>query len=153
MAIAKMTRVFMVGASVHKEETLRFLQRAGVVHLEPVVPLAGDAERETSVVLLRLRRIGQIEQAVSRYSGHDKRIAVDCPDALLVAYAEESLTALQEMRNRRQALGRMADDLAPWGDFDPEKLCHLEENGVMVRRWRMERKKSTDLNVPDGVFV
>jgi len=118
LAIAKMTRVFMVGASVHKEETLRFLQRAGVVHLEPVVPLAGDAERETSVVLLRLRRIGQIEQAVSRYSGHDKRIAVDCPDALLVAYAEESLTALQEMRNRRQALGRMADDLAPWGDFD-----------------------------------
>jgi V/A-type H+-transporting ATPase subunit I len=148
-----MTRVFMVGASVHKEETLRFLQRAGVVHLEPVVPLAGDAERETSVVLLRLRRIGQIEQAVSRYSGHDKRIAVDCPDALLVAYAEESLTALQEMRNRRQALGRMADDLAPWGDFDLDEIRRLEETGVHVRRWRMERKKIADLSVPEGAFV
>ena len=153
MAIAKMTRVFMVGASVHKEETLRFLQRAGVVHLEPVVPLAGDAERETSVVLLRLRRIGQIEQAVSRYSGHDKRIAVDCPDALLVAYAEESLTALQEMRNRRQALGRMADDLTPWGDFDLDEIRRLEETGVHVRRWRMERKKIADLSVPEGAFV
>jgi len=143
----------MVGASVHKEETLRFLQRAVVVHLEPVVPLAGDAERETSVVLLRLRRIGQIEQAVSRYSGHDKRIAVDCPDALLVAYAEESLTALQEMRNRRQALGRMADDLAPWGDFDLDEIRRLEETGVHVRRWRMERKKIADLSVPEGAFV
>ena len=153
MAIAKMTRVFMVGASVHKEETLRFLQRAGVVHLEPVVPLAGDAERETSVVLLRLRRIGQIEQAVSRYSGHDKRIAVDCPDALLVAYAEESLTALQEMRNRRQALGRMADDLTPWGDFDLDEIRRLEETGVHVRRWRMERKKIADLSVPEGIFA
>ena len=55
LAIAKMSRVFMVGASVHKEETMRFLQRAGVVHLEPVVPLAGDSEKQASAALLRLR--------------------------------------------------------------------------------------------------
>ena len=61
VAVAEMSRVFMVGASVHKEETLRFLQRSGVVHLEPVVPLAGDYETQASSALLRLRRIAQIE--------------------------------------------------------------------------------------------
>ena len=143
----------MVGAAVHKEETLRFLQRAGVVHLEPVVPLTGEAEKETSAALAHLRRIGQIEQAVSHFSHQEKRIAVDCPDELLVACAEEALAALQEMRNRRQVLERLTADLAPWGDFDPTGLRRLEENGVIVQRWRMDRKKRADLNIPAGVLM
>jgi len=153
LAIVKMNRVFMVGAVAHKEETLRFLQHTGVVHLEPVVPLAGDAEKETSAALAHLRRIGQIEQAVSRYSRHEKRIPVDCPDELLVAYAEETLAALQETRNRRQVLERLADELAPWGDFDLAGLRRLEENGAVVQRWRMDRKKRADLEIPEGVFT
>ncbi|MFH1124510.1 MAG: hypothetical protein V1758_12725 [Pseudomonadota bacterium] len=77
MAIAKMTRVFMVGASVHKDETMRFLQRAGVVHLEPVVPLAGDLEKRASAALLHLRRVGQLEQEVGHYSDRNERIPAD----------------------------------------------------------------------------
>jgi V/A-type H+/Na+-transporting ATPase subunit I len=153
LAIAKMTRVFMVGASVHRDETMRFLQRAGVVHLEPVVPLTGDFEKQASAALLRLRRIGQIEQAVGHYRGCQERIPADCPDEGLVALAEETLSSLQEIRNRRQALERLSSDLAPWGDFDLDQIRILEENGVYVRRWRMERKKIADLNIPDPVFV
>ncbi|MCX5819031.1 MAG: hypothetical protein NT047_03860 [Deltaproteobacteria bacterium] len=153
MAIAKMTRVFMVGASAHRDETMRFLQRAGVVHLEPVVPLAGDYEKRASAALLRLRRIGQIEQAVGHYRHEKGRIPADCPDEGLAARAEENLNSLQEIRNRRQALERLSSDLAPWGDFDLGQIRILEDNGVYVRRWRMERKKRTDLSVPEGVFV
>ncbi|MCE5262491.1 MAG: hypothetical protein LLG97_03035 [Deltaproteobacteria bacterium] len=153
MAIAKMTRVFMVGATAHRDETMQFLQRAGVVHLEPVVPLAGDFEKQASAALLRLRRIGQVEQAVSRYRGVQEMIPADCSDGELAARAEEALTSLQEIRNRRQAVERMAADLASWGDFDLDRIHTLEENGVFVRRWRMERKKRTDLTVPEGVFV
>jgi V/A-type H+/Na+-transporting ATPase subunit I len=148
-----MTRVFMVGASVHKDETLRFLQRAGVVHLEPVVPLAGDLEKQASAALLHLRRVGQLEQAVGRYRNHKESIPEDCPDEKLAACAEEALNAIQETRNRRQALERLGSDLAPWGDFDLDEIRRLEETGVHVRRWRMERKKRDDLNVPDPVFV
>jgi V/A-type H+-transporting ATPase subunit I len=153
LAIAKMTRVFMVGASAHRDETMRFLQRAGVVHLEPVVPLSGDYEKQASAALLRLRRIGQIEQAVDRYRNDKEGITADCPDETLVAYAEEALTSLQELRNRKQLLARLADDLAPWGDFDLDGLRRLEETGVYVRRWRMERKKIADLSVPEGVYA
>ena len=153
MAIAKMNRVFIVGPSLHKEETMRFLQSAGVVHLEPVTPLAGDREKEASAALLRLRKYGQIEQAVNQYSRHEKKSPADCPDEALIHLAEEMLTAIQEIRNRRQSLERLADDLAPWGDFDPDLLRRLEDDGVLIRRWRMDRKKSDDLTVPDGVFV
>ncbi|MFA5284695.1 MAG: hypothetical protein WC347_03765 [Smithellaceae bacterium] len=153
MAIAKMNRIFLVGPSVHKEETVRFLQRAGVVHLEPVQPLAGANEKEASAALLRLRRVGQVEEAVSRYSRREKRHPVDCPDEELVRFAEDDLAALQEIGNRRLVLERLADDLAPWGDFDPEALRRLEEAGVYVRRWRMDRKKGAELTIPDGIFA
>ncbi|MEE9912082.1 MAG: hypothetical protein K4571_10200 [Deltaproteobacteria bacterium] len=153
MAIAKMNRIFLVGPSVHREETVRFLQRAGVVHLEPVQPLAGEGEKEASAALLRLRRVGQVEEAVSRYRRREERQPVDCPDEDLVRFAEDALTVLQETANRRQALERLADDLAPWEDFDPEALRRLEENGVSIRRWRMDRKKRAELIIPDDVFA
>ncbi len=143
----------MVGASVHKDETLRFLQRAGVVHLEPVVPLAGDLEKQASAALLHLRHVGQLEQAVGRYRNLKESIPEDCPDEKLAACAEEALNAIQETRNRRQALERLGSDLAPWGDFDLDEIRRLEETGVHVRRWRMERKKRDDLDVPDSVFL
>jgi V/A-type H+/Na+-transporting ATPase subunit I len=148
-----MMRVFMVGDSAHRDETMRFLQSAGVVHLEPVVTLAGDHEKQASAALLRLRRIGQIEQAVARYRGHKESIPADCPDEGLAEQAEKELNSLQEIRNRRQALERLEADLVPWGDFDLDQIRLLEENGVQVRRWRMERKKLADLNVPEGVFA
>jgi V/A-type H+/Na+-transporting ATPase subunit I len=153
LAIAKMMRVYMVGASAHRDETMRFLQRAGVVHLEPVVPLAGDHEKQASSALLRLRRLGQIEQSVCRYRNPKASTPADCPDEGLADKAEALLTSLQEIRNRRQAMERLEVDLAPWGDFDPDRIRLLEENGVYVRRWRMERKKAADLTVPEGVFA
>jgi V/A-type H+-transporting ATPase subunit I len=153
LAIAKMMRVFMVGASAHREETLRFLQRAGVVHLEPAAPLSGESEKQASAALLNLRRLGQIEQAVGRYRSLKETAPVECSDAELAERAEGQLNALQECRNRRQALERLENDLAPWGDFDPDRIRLLEANGVQVRRWRMERKKATDLNVPEGVYA
>jgi len=143
----------MVGASAHRDETMRFLQRAGVVHLEPAVPLAGDHEKQASAALMRLRRIGQIEQAVDHYRDCKERIPADCPDEGLAACAEEALSSLQEIRNRRQALERLGSDLAPWGDFALDQIRILEDRGVSVRRWRMERKKRADLNAPEGIFV
>lgn len=153
MAIVKMTRVFMVGATVHREETLRFLQRAGVVHLEPVVPLSGDPEKKASAALLHLRRLGQLEQTISRYRGQEKPVTADCADEALVAFAEETLSRLQEARSRKQALERLREELAPWGDFDPERIRRLEEDGLGVQRWRMERKTFAELDLPGAVFV
>lgn len=153
MAIAKMMRIFLVGASAHRDETMRFLQNAGVIHPEPVVPLAGDHEKQASAASLRLRRLGQIEQAVGRYRNLKGGVRADCADEELAESAEGILNNLQESRNRRQALERQQEDLIPWGNFDPDRLRLLEQEGVYVRRWRMERKKATELTVPENALA
>jgi len=142
----------MVGVSTHKEETLRFLQHAGVVHMEPVVSMSGNAEKENSDALARVRRITQIEQAVSHYKDYKKKIAVDCSDEHLVSYAEESIALLQDLLNQKQSLMRLADELASWGNFDPKKVKLLEDNGAVLQRWAVERKKADDINIPDNIF-
>jgi len=45
MAIAKMNRVFLVGPSIHKEETVRFLQRAALFIWSRFNPLPVQARR------------------------------------------------------------------------------------------------------------
>ncbi|MBN1382669.1 MAG: hypothetical protein JXA41_13440 [Deltaproteobacteria bacterium] len=153
MAIAKMNRLFIVGPAIHKEEAMHLLQQSGLVHPEPVVPLAGDSERKASAALLRLRRVTQLEEAISQYNGRKTQSAVDCPDESLTAFAEDTLADLQELKNRRQVLERLVEDLAPWGAFDPQALRLLEENRVFVRRWRIDRKKKAGLRIPDDVLV
>jgi V/A-type H+-transporting ATPase subunit I len=153
MAIEKMSRVFLVGPVFYKEETLIFLQRAGVMHPEPVQPLSGQSEKQTSAALLRLRRLGQVEQALKRYRSPKIQTPADCPDEELLDRAEEALTALQEAANHRKTLEQLADDLAPWGDFDPEVLCRLEQDGVYIRRWRKDRGNDVKFVLPEGVFV
>lgn len=153
MAIAKMSRVFLVGPVFYKEETLRFLQRAGVMHPEPVQPLAGQNEKQTSAALLRLRRLRQVEQALKRYRSPKIETPADCSDDELLDRAEETLAALQEAANQRKTLEQLVDDLAPWGDFDPEVLYRLEEDSVYIRRWRKDRGTDVKFALPEGVFV
>ena len=152
MAIAKMSRVFLVGPVFYKEETLRFIQRAGVMHPEPVQPLAGQSEKQTSAALMRLRRLGQVEQALRRYRSPKINTPADDSDEELLDRAEEALTALQETANQRKTLEQLVDDLAPWGDFDPEVVRRLEEDSVYIRRWRKDRGNDVILTLPDGVF-
>jgi V/A-type H+-transporting ATPase subunit I len=153
MSIAKMSRIFLVGPVLYKEEALRFLQRAGVVHPEPMQPLAGQSEKQTSAALLRVRRLGQVEQALRRYRSPQITEPADGPYEDLLDRAEAALTALQEAGNSRKTFEQLADELAPWGDFDPEALRRLEDEGVYVRCWRPDRGNNIKLVLPDDVFA
>jgi V/A-type H+-transporting ATPase subunit I len=148
-----MTRVFMVGAEAHREELLRFLQLAGVVHLEPLVPLAGEEEKQASAALQRLRRIRQIEQAIDRHGRTAQPQPVTCPDRELLGYAEGTLAALHALLLRRRSLERLAEELAPWGDFDCGRIRQLEMDGLHVQRWRLEKTAFTDLRLPDHIVA
>jgi V/A-type H+-transporting ATPase subunit I len=152
LAIAKMTRVFMAGASTRKEELLRFLQQSGVVHMEPLVPLAGDPEKQVSSVLLHLRRIGHVQQEIARHGSHGRTIPADCSDEALVGYAEETHTSLHALIVKRQRLARLAEELVPWGDFDCDQIRLLEANGLHLQRWLVERGSFEELHLPENVY-
>jgi V/A-type H+-transporting ATPase subunit I len=155
MAIATMNRIFVGGPRDRREETLRFLQTVGLLHLEPVRTLEGDWEKEVSAANSRLRRIVQTDQGLRRFEGRESRQEADCPEGDLAACAEELLAELQDLQNQHRSLERLASDLAPWGDFDPLAVRRLEEEGVTVQRWRLEKRDDVDLSklVPAEVYM
>jgi V/A-type H+-transporting ATPase subunit I len=127
----------------------------GLLHLEAVKALEGDWEKEVSTANSRLRRIVQTDQGLRRFEGRETRQEVDCPDDDLAACAERLLAALQDLQNQYRSLERLAADLAPWGDFDPLAVRRLEEDGITVQRWRLDKRDEVDLSVlvPSEVYM
>lgn len=153
MAVVKMTRVFVTGPSDRREDAIRFMQRLGLVHVEPAVPLAGESEKKTSAVLLKLRKIHQVCQEISRFSGRPGAAPVDVPEAALQEHAEERLAALQEVGSRKQVLQRLIADLTFWGNFDNGRIRALEEKGIFVQRFSMEKRHWEVFTPPEDVLL
>lgn len=150
MAIAKMTRVFIAGPVDSQEETMRFLQDVGVVHVEPAAEMAGEFEKKNSELLVRIKKLDQVIAALDGFRGGKTTVQLTIADEDLAAYAEEKLSALQEKESRVQSLERLKTDLSMWGNFDLAHIHALEEAGVCVRRYRMEQKKWEAFEPPDG---
>ncbi|HOG18581.1 MAG: V-type ATP synthase subunit I [Syntrophaceae bacterium PtaU1.Bin231] len=153
MAIEKMTRVFVVGPSDRREDATRFMQGLGLVHVEPAVPLAGESEKKTSAALLRLRKIHQTCQEISRFCGRPGAAPVGVPEDALVEHAEERLAALQEVVSRKQVVQRLIADLKPWGNFDNNRIRALEAQGIFVQRFSMEKRHWEVFAPPEDVLL
>lgn len=153
MALAKMKRVFIVGLDDKRENVVRFLQEAGVVHVEALTKPTSDAEKQNAMAVQDLRRIGHIYESMKDYrKGKDVHSSVFA-DEEVISRCERGLEMLQEVRNRKQALEKIISDLSVWGDFDPACLLALESENVFVRRFRAEGISPTELNFPDNVFA
>jgi V/A-type H+-transporting ATPase subunit I len=150
-----MTRVFIAGPADNQEETMRFLQEFGVVHVEPATEMAGEYEKKNTALLVSVKKLDQVITGVQRF--RDRKTAAPYPltiaDGELVSYAEERLSALQEMESRVSSIERLKVDLSLWGNFDLAQIRALEEAGVCVRRFRMETKKWQQFEPPGGLLL
>jgi len=153
LALVKMSRVYIVGPSDHKEEAMRFLQETGVVHVEPVTDMTDEFDRKNAAAVRDLRKITQASKAVGRYSKLEEKIPVSVPDEELVTYIGGKVSLLEEIQSRKQALQRVIGDLSVWGNFDLQQVRKLEENGVYVQRFRMDAKKWDSFSIPDDIFL
>lgn len=148
-----MTRVYIVGPTDYKEETMSFLQEAGVVHVEPVTDLADEFEKKNTAALQQLRRINQVRDVVRKYRTQEEKIAASVADEELIPYIEEKASLLEDIQNQKQALQRIMGDLSTWGDFDVQKVKELEREGVYVQRFHMEERKWSSFSAAEGVFL
>jgi V/A-type H+-transporting ATPase subunit I len=148
-----MKRVFIVGLDDDKEKALRFLQEAGVLHVESIAKLSGEAERQNNLIVQDARRVGQVYESMKNYRSREQKGTVLFSDEELLLQCERALESLQEVRNRKQALDKVISDLSAWGDFNPDYLMVLERNKVFVQRFRSEGVLPSKLNVPDDVFL
>lgn len=152
MALARMKRVFIVGLADDKERTLRILQEEGVLHVEPYTKLSGDAEKQNTHILQEVRRIGQLYESMKAYQNR-KQEGAAFSNGELISECEKALESNQEVKNRKQVLDKVISDLTVWGDFNPEYLLALENEGVFVQRFRAEGILPPDMKIPDNVFV
>ncbi len=148
-----MRRVYLVGPADQKEKTMVFLQERGVVHIEPVVKLAGEPEKKHAIIQQQVRKIGQVCDGMSRFKMGKEIIPVHVSDDELLFFCESRLLELQELQSRRQALRKLIKELHVWGDFDPQTLHNLENEGVFIQRFRVEGKIPTDFTVPENTYM
>lgn len=153
MAIVRMTRVFIAGPSDNQEETVRFLQQVGVVHVEPAAEMAGEYEKKNSDILARVKKLDQVIADIKRFGGRETGPSLAIADKDLAGYAEEKLSAFHDMELRVEALERLKAGLAPWGNFDLAKIRALEAAGVHVRRYRMEARKWEKFQPPEDILL
>ncbi|MCK9262889.1 MAG: hypothetical protein M0R18_03665, partial [Deltaproteobacteria bacterium] len=153
MAIAKMTKIFIVGPVDDQVETIHLLQTLGVVHVEPASAMAGEYEKKNSEVLSRVQRLDRIMGDLARFKGRAAAAPITVTDEELTACAEEKVLAFQDKELRVQSLQRMIADLRPWGNFDPAHIRALEASGVHIRRYRMDAKKFEEFEAPENVLV
>ena len=150
-----MTRIYVVGPGDRKEDALGFLQRMGVVHVEPVTEKTGDLEKTISDIQGRLRKSCQVCDALSRYRkvSPETASAPSVSGEELVALVGEKLARIREIESRLQALERLIHDLAPWGDFDPAGIRRLQDAGVYVQRFHMDERQWKTFRQPESVYL
>lgn len=153
VALAKMRRLFLVGPQDLKEDTIKFLQKMGVVHIEPTVKLAGEMEKKYAEIQQKARRVGQICEEMKRFRKGEVGGSSLVPDDDLLSFCESRLSDLQELGRRKQVLQKLVEELEVWGNFDPARLRDLEEEGIFVQRFRVEGKVPPDFDFPEDVHV
>ena len=153
MAIAKMIRVFIAGPVDRQAQTLRFLQQLGVLHVEPASEQAAEFELKHNDLLSRVKKIDQLIESLKRFRSTEEVPFNPAPDDELVAYVEGRLFELQELESRQAALKRLREELLIWGDFEPAQISTLEEHGLVIRRYRMDKKNWEAFQPPENVLL
>ncbi len=153
MAIEKMTKIFIVGPAGNQEDTMRLLQEAGVLHIEPSSDAQDEFEKQSNTLLAQAKKLKQMVGALKRYRGREIALELTVPDEEVIPYVEERLAAVQEMEVRSQALKRLRDDLSLWGNFDLAQIRSLEESGVFINRFRMDEKKWQEFEPPEELYL
>ena len=153
MAIAKIIRVFIAGPVDRQAQTLRFLQQLGVLHVEPASEQAVEFEQKYNDLLSRVKKIDQLIASLKRFRSTEEFPFNPAPDDELAAYVEGRLFELQELESRQAALKRLREELLPWGDFEPAQISTLQEHGLVIQRYRMDKKNWEVFQPPENVLL
>ena len=135
--IVPMKKVSLIIMGDKKQETLRKLRKAGILHIE-ISEGSGEKLEELK------ERISLLESAAF-IVGKSKKAEVrdlSVDDALKTA---KEIISLEEEKKTCQAervsLNAELDRLKSWGEIDPEKISSLAENGIDILLYEMPKSE------------
>ncbi|PKL13437.1 MAG: ATPase [Spirochaetae bacterium HGW-Spirochaetae-8] len=149
--IASMKKVSVIVLAYDKKRSLHSLRKAGLLHIIDVPVRSDKAEVLQKDLELLEKAESRIRDAVAAIASNKKEsqsvsqssthavVAEDFADVhAQVAYLMEEERDLNE---RKQKYTILRDQLESWGDFNPEDLRFLKENGVELTFHRIGRKE------------
>ena len=153
--IVPMSKITVLALAADQAATLHALQNAGVLHLNPLQPPAGDALEQARRRVERIRRIQAVLSRIAReHPDHSSATSLSSDEGItperLMEETDQCLQTLQDLENRRHALAEQIRVLEPLGHFDPALIRTLESHQIFVRLFRAPiRARRT---IPDGVI-
>lgn len=156
--IVKMKKVTVLALAGDKTATLDALRDLGVLHLEPVSEVKGATleqarleESSAKAAAFVLERIGEPKEAPKKMGGGVSGAeAIDAAAAVLRIH--ELGEAKRAVGDRIVRLSSEKSSIEPFGDFDPEDVLRLADQGISVKLVHLPGKKIPPAP-EDGVIV
>ena len=147
--IEKMLMVHIVTSASRKNELLSGLRELGILHLAE----KKNAEKAVS------ERFSTLSKTALMLTDYAPKKNKNSKDEILSDQAfEELYTKVLAARDRKQALVQTiaadkaeAERIQPWGEFSPEELKELREQGYGFRFYRLEAREYEALTAAENV--
>ncbi len=140
--IVKMNKASFIFLEAEKDEALKKIRSAGVVHLEEKFKGSSDT---LSALNSRKERV---EKALVALDGHGKSGTESYSPEKAEALADEVLGILEDLKeagDRRMAIAADLVRWEPWGDFEPSEVSILRSRGVDLRFYEMPHEAWKDM--------
>jgi len=132
--IDKMTKYSFILLDGEQEKFLESLQELGVVD---ITRSAKPVDDKSAAMLSRIETLGS---TISSLEGLEPGEATGpCEDP--VAEFESISSSLEKCRAALASARSRAELYKPWGEFSPEAIARLEENGLKLRFYCVQSKK------------
>ena len=139
--VEKMKMVHIVTTASAKEEMLKALREMGVVHLAE----KQSADREVSE---RFQTMSRMEMALKDYADPKqeaaKEILADDEFQKMYSGALDAMERKSLLGQEISAANTEIDRISAWGDFSPDELRKLREDGYDFHFYRMGSKEFQD---------
>jgi len=142
--IVEMKRVFLFLQKQHAQESLSNLESLGVLHIEHQNPPVSDR-----INVLR-DKLSLVEQGILILSSVDRKItAISSTSKDLISVCRQIVDIekrSQQLKEYAITLNATIDQWSPWGDFDPQEIIQLAQQGIYLKLYQIPREQLKGLS-------
>ncbi len=140
--IAEMKKTYIVVQSSNTKTMLKALRKAGVLHVSrSTAPLGGSLEQIDTVK----RVLSILSELVDKKNPVKQEILSREAVVEAIAHLDSLLKDQGELIQKRDQELLLAETLRPWGDFDPQALAALKEEGYELFFYLIDKKDLSNL--------
>lgn len=134
--IEKMKSVCIVSSEANKKKMLTQIRKLGVLHIK-------EKCKADSEITERFSELSKTMLALSEYpnAGYNEKVLSDSAFEKLHSSVLEALSLKKTLNDEKTKTLLLAESIKGWGNFEPEDIELLGNNGIEIHFYRMGRKE------------